>query len=974
MKHRRSFLIAFGLTLISLAATRTRAQVNTPELYLRQRAVTRAQRLNIGLPAFSYAAADQFATAKQLRAQTPPGMKLNVFPDVSFTINFDHVETHRDDTVTWYGRVDGSPYGQATFVLSGNRLIGSVTRGDGKVYEIRTAEDGTQWGLEIDQSKFPDETEPQEPERDSVQTPAAVAADAATYSDDGSIIDVLVLYTPAARLAVGGTTVIQQLIQLGISETNQGYANSGVIQRIRLVNSQEISYVESPAISTDLTRLRNAGDSYLDDAQTLRDTYGADLVSLWVNTSEATCGVGYLLSNPNLSASSLAVNAYTVAEQDCATGNYTFGHEMGHNMGANHAKDDLNSDGSAPLGAYSYSNGYKQPSGTNRFRTIMAYDGSCGCPRTNYWSNPNVNYNGSPTGVDPNSPQSAANYLTLNNTRTLVANFRTSVGNPPPGGADTTGPLLTITSHTNNQIVYTGTITVSGTATDSGLGNSGISSVTVNGVRASGDTASGSGTANWSRPVTLSGGANIIAVVVKDNSAGQNSTTSTITINFSTAQTASPTSSTYHVFPQFSDGVLSDGSFYRTTLMTTNPSTTATASCTFRLYGLTVSGNSLYSLSFPPGGWAILPVNSAQPLKSGYATLQCSSAVEGQLLYSYYSASGAKISEATVFSSPPGSEVQVVADHREGARLGLAISNDSDSSRTYAITAYNAGGNPIGSSSKTLAARSNFSAFVDELIPLPADYYGQVHVSSANGTASLIGLRYTGTVFTTIPEVIRSSVASTANTYHIFPQFGDGRLSDGSYYRTTVLIANSSSSSGNCTLRLYGLSVNGYNVFNYGTFSPGTWTVTTDINSTQSFKSGYATLRCDMAAEAQLLYSYYSPAGTKLSEATVFSSPASGAVQVLADNREGSRLAVAIANDTSQSANYTITAYDSAGAQVATSTRGLAGHSNLAAFLDELVSIPANHYGQVYVSGGSSSVIGLRFTGSAFTTIPQTNR
>ena len=517
------------MTLISLATTRTRAQVNTPEQYLRQRGVTRVQRLNIGLPAFSYAAADQFVTTKQLRAQTPPGMKLNIFPDVPLTINFDHVETHADNTVTWYGRIDGSPYGQATFVLSENRLIGSVTRGDGKIYAIRTAEDGTQWGLEIDQSKLPDETDPLEPERGAAITSAPVA-DATAYSDDGSTIDVLVLYTPAARTKVGGTAAIQSLVQLGIAETNQGYMNSNIIQRVRLVGSQEINYVESSSISTDLSRLRNAGDGYLDDAQTLRDTYGADLVSLWVDTSEATCGISYLLSNPNLPASSLAVNAYSVAEQDCATGNYTFGHEMGHNMGANHAKDDLNSDGSVPSGAYSYSNGYKQRSGTNKFRTIMAYDGTCGCPRIDYWSNPNVNYNGAPTGIDPNSSQSAANYLTLNNTRTLVANFRASVANPPPG-TDTTGPLLTITSHANNQTVSTGTITVSGTATDSGLGNSGISSVTVNGVRATGDTASGSGTANWSRSVTLSSGANTITVVAKDSSTGQNSSTTTITIN-----------------------------------------------------------------------------------------------------------------------------------------------------------------------------------------------------------------------------------------------------------------------------------------------------------------------------------------------------------------------------------------------------------------------------------------------------------
>jgi uncharacterized protein (TIGR03437 family) len=71
---------------------------------------------------------------------------------------------------------------------------------------------------------------------------------------------------------------------------------------------------------------------------------------------------------------------------------------------------------------------------------------------------------------------------------------------------------------------------VSGTATDSGYGNNGISSVTVNGVAASGGTASGSNMANWSASVNLTPGPNTITVVAKDASSNQNATTQTISV------------------------------------------------------------------------------------------------------------------------------------------------------------------------------------------------------------------------------------------------------------------------------------------------------------------------------------------------------------------------------------------------------------------------------------------------------------
>ena len=42
----------------------------------------------------------------------------------------------------------------------------------------------------------------------------------------------------------------------------------------------EISYTPTGTLSVDLDRLKTMGDGHLEDAHTLRDQYGADLVSL----------------------------------------------------------------------------------------------------------------------------------------------------------------------------------------------------------------------------------------------------------------------------------------------------------------------------------------------------------------------------------------------------------------------------------------------------------------------------------------------------------------------------------------------------------------------------------------------------------------------------------------------------------------------------------------------------------------------
>ncbi|MBE0540207.1 MAG: hypothetical protein IH623_02375, partial [Verrucomicrobia bacterium] len=116
-----------------------------------------------------------------------------------------------------------------------------------------------------------------------------------------------------------------------------------------------------------------------------------------------------------------------------------------------------------------------------------------------------------------------------------ILSFKTKTVPPP----DMTPPTVNINSPTSGQVFSSSPITVNGMATDSGRGNSGITSVTVNGVRASNDSAAGSGTANWSRTISLATGVNTITVVATDGAG--NPTSSSISVTYTPPDTIPPT-------------------------------------------------------------------------------------------------------------------------------------------------------------------------------------------------------------------------------------------------------------------------------------------------------------------------------------------------------------------------------------------------------------------------------------------------
>ncbi len=339
---------------------------------------------------------------------------LNLFPDV--VVRARMTRSERDGaSFVWVGKVEGQPFGDVVLSVYDGVLSGSVVSPRG-AYRIRF--DGRRQVVEeLDHDAFAEDGCFREAPPSALEPPR----DPVPAKDDGSLLDVLVVYTPAAAAAAGGSAAMLSQVNLAVAETNTGYQNSGVIQRLRLAGAAEVSYVEAGDIGVDLDRVTcphghvcNGSvldpDGYLDEVQGLRDVYKADLVSLITNTPGSPyCGIAWLMQGND---PGFAPHAYSVVERSCMTGYYSFGHELGHNMGLNHARED----GGGP-GAFSYSFGYKWTG----YRTVMAY-----APGTRilYFSNPNVLHLGLPTGVAEASASSAYNALSLNNTRTTVANWR----------------------------------------------------------------------------------------------------------------------------------------------------------------------------------------------------------------------------------------------------------------------------------------------------------------------------------------------------------------------------------------------------------------------------------------------------------------------------------------------------------------------------------------------------------------------
>ena len=235
-----------------------------------------------------------------------------------------------------------------------------------------------------------------------------------------------------------------------------------------------------------------------------------------------------------------------------------------------------------------------------------------------------------------------------------------------------------------------------------------------------------------------------------------------------------------YIFPQFAFG----GGWESTLMVQARTPTTCTFSAQGRFFtmqnpsGSNLSGTSI-PLTFGMNGWTILKTATPQGMavSSGMAVLDCSEEVSANTLFSL-EVGGSLVAEAVVESAEEivagGSGAQFLADHRDGARFGMAVANPSNQSIDVSVRVGDMTGQTIANTTVNVPANAAQAFFVDDLVTIPTGHTGQVLIG-ATGSVYVVGLRFFRTgVFTTIPATVQQTTATPDNPAALWSHSGTG--------------------------------------------------------------------------------------------------------------------------------------------------------------------------------------------------------
>ena len=267
---------------------------------------------------------------------------LNISEKVTIKLKMQRSSLGKGDAYTLTGK-GSKDLNYTTIVRQGTDITADIWY-DGKLYRVRPISGGLHALIEVNLANFPSDHPPSFNKIE--KAPHGIfAPQNKDKRDAGSCsADVIVAYTAQADSLSGNIT---SLIQLAIDEANQSYINSGIGLKLNLVKTVKVNYNES-ANSYDkiLSDFAGNGDGQMDEIHSLRDQYGADICILIMNKSDY-CGLAdAILANRS--------TAFAIVHYDCATGYYSFAHEIGHLFGARH-----NTEADASSTPFAYGHGYQ---------------------------------------------------------------------------------------------------------------------------------------------------------------------------------------------------------------------------------------------------------------------------------------------------------------------------------------------------------------------------------------------------------------------------------------------------------------------------------------------------------------------------------------------------------------------------------------------------------------------------------------
>ena len=216
------------------------------------------------------------ALAAGLAGDASPLLDLNLFGDTTLRAVFERTHSDAFGHRTWVGRVQGDERSTVTLTWRGDTVVGGIQTATA-LYRVSGTMDAAVVE-QVDPASFGEERDPLPAPAGEVAAALAQPVAPAATALDGEVVDVLVYYTTAARVAQGGAAGIKAVIATGVADTNTAYARSGISARVRLVGTAELTgYTESADMSDDLDYIKSSAT-----VSAGRNAVGADLVSLVV--------------------------------------------------------------------------------------------------------------------------------------------------------------------------------------------------------------------------------------------------------------------------------------------------------------------------------------------------------------------------------------------------------------------------------------------------------------------------------------------------------------------------------------------------------------------------------------------------------------------------------------------------------------------------------------------------------------------
>ena len=368
-------------------------------------------------------------------------LRLNLFDDAAFDLmDLDISATPRGFTLS--AAVKGSLFGRATLAVNGD-VVSGLVRVQRGIYTIRSVGGGR---VEIRHVRPPPpDLAPPEPPLLAAGAPRAGLVHKEAAEDEGdSVVDLLILWSPAAREEAGGRQEIETIVDHLIAVANRAYADSGAHVRFNVAHMQEVDVEDDgrlnlfwPLVGRHYPLLDHGDIRQI--ALRMRDVVGADLIH-FLGSGAGCQGRAQVPTSLDY-----AHEAFIgTSKQACVINgsDEVFTHELGHNFGVHHDRF-VNRKENWPAKVRPYAHGYENQAmflpdapASARWATVMAYGDQCSarfqthnCTRLARFSNPTQTHLGDPLGaegeVETRTVQGPADARrAINEMRMVVAGYK----------------------------------------------------------------------------------------------------------------------------------------------------------------------------------------------------------------------------------------------------------------------------------------------------------------------------------------------------------------------------------------------------------------------------------------------------------------------------------------------------------------------------------------------------------------------